>query len=384
MINSLILLLLGLMLLVAGAEALVRGASRFAALLGISPLVIGLTIVAYGTSSPELAVSLHSSMAGQTDIAVGNVVGSNICNILLILGLSAMIAPLRVSSQLIRLDVPLMIGVSVLMFFFGLDGTIGSSDGVILFLGGVLYTLFLIYQSYKEKNPAVQDEYTKEYGIGRSMSWQQGLVNFVLLLSGFALLLLGSRFLVTNATKIAQAMGISQLVIGLTIIALGTSLPELATSVIASIRGEQDIAVGNVVGSNIFNILAVLGLSAAITPGGINLSTAALRLDIPVMIAVAIACLPIFFTDNIISRWEGMLFLSYFVAYTAYLILDSTHHQSLPWFSLVVMLFVLPLTALTLLIVTWRGWRARRQGLPHQGISNHPEARGTGSTEPGE
>ncbi|NEP61485.1 MAG: calcium/sodium antiporter [Symploca sp. SIO2G7] len=375
MITSLIVLLLGLILLVAGAEALVRGASKFAALLGISPLVIGLTVVAYGTSSPELAVSLRSSLAGYTDIAVGNVVGSNICNILLILGISAIIAPLRVASQLIRLDVPLMIGVSVLTFFFGFDGTIGNSDGFILFLGGVLYTLFLIYQSYKENNPEVQDEQIKEYEIGGSMSWSQGIVNLVLLLVGFALLFFGSRLLVMSATKIAQAMGINQLVIGLTIIALGTSLPELATSVTASIRGEQDIAVGNVVGSNIFNILAVLGLSAAIAPGGIDISTAALRLDIPVMIAVAIACLPIFFTNNTVSRWEGLLFLSYFVAYTTYLILDSTEHQSLPWFSLVFTVFVVPLTILTLFIITWRALRSRRKGL----LSNCTE-----STEQGE
>jgi len=375
MIISLIVLLLGLVLLVAGAEALVRGASKFAALLGISPLVIGLTVVAYGTSSPELAVALRSTLAGHTDIAVGNVVGSNICNILLILGISATIAPLRVSSQLIQLDVPLMIGVSVLMFLFGFDGTIGNSDGVILFIGGVVYTLFLIYQSYKENNPEVQDEYTKEYGMSSRMSWSQGLINLALLVVGFALLLFGSRLLVINATKIAQAMGINQLVIGLTIIALGTSLPELATSVIASLRGEQDIAVGNVVGSNIFNILAVLGLSAAIAPGGINISTAALRLDIPVMVAVAIACLPIFFTGNSVSRWEGLLFLSYFVAYTTYLILDSTEHQSLPWFSLVVTVFVVPLTILTFLIITWRALRARRQRL----ISNYSEG-----TEQGE
>ena len=207
------------------------------------------------------------------------------------------------------------------------------------------------------------------------MSWSQGLINLALLVVGFALLLFGSRLLVINATKIAQAMGINQLVIGLTIIALGTSLPELATSVIASLRGEQDIAVGNVVGSNIFNILAVLGLSAAIAPGGINISTAALRLDIPVMVAVAIACLPIFFTGNSVSRWEGLLFLSYFVAYTTYLILDSTEHQSLPWFSLVVTVFVVPLTILTFLIITWRALRARRQRL----ISNYSEG-----TEPGE
>lgn len=356
-ITALVLLVIGLALLVVGAEALVRGASRLAAIIGISPLVIGLTVVAYGTSSPEMAVSVQSSLAGQADIALGNVVGSNIFNVLLILGVSALISPLIVSVQLVRLDVPIMIGVSVLLLFFGLDGKLGRSDGIVFFIGGVVYTVFLIYQSRKQNNNAPQDE----HGDRRGISAQQWLLNLGLIVGGLALLVLGSRLLVDSAITIAQSMGVSELIIGLTIVAAGTSLPELTTSVIASIRGERDIAVGNVVGSNIFNILAVLGLSSIVASDGINVSAAALRFDIPVMIAVAIACLPIFFTGNIIARWEGMLFLGYYVAYTTYLILYSTQHESLPIFSTVLIAFVIPITVVTLITVTLRAIRANRQ-----------------------
>ncbi|AFY67356.1 Na+/Ca+ antiporter, CaCA family [Geitlerinema sp. PCC 7407] len=355
------LLLVGLVLLVVGAEALVRGASRIAAVLGISPLVIGLTIVAYGTSSPELAVNIQSSLAGQSDIAIGNVVGSNIFNVLFILGVSALVSPLLVAQQLIRLDVPIMIGVSCLMLLFSLDGNIGTSDGVILFLGAVSYTAFLIYQSRQEKDAAVQDEYAKEYGAQPTRSLSTWLVNLALVVGGLGLLLAGSRLLVDSAIVIAQAIGVSELVIGLTIVAAGTSLPELATSVIASMRGERDIAVGNVVGSNIFNILAIIGLSSIISPDGIPVLPAALRFDIPIMIAVAIACLPIFFTGNLISRREGIFFLAYYGVYTLYLILRSTEHDALPIFSTVMLAFVLPLTAITLAIVTMRALRKRRE-----------------------
>ncbi len=356
------MLIAGLILLVIGAEILVRGASNLAAIAGISPLVIGLTIVAYGTSSPEMAVSILSSYSGQADIAVGNVVGSNIFNVLLILGLSAVVAPLVVAQQLIRLDVPIMIGVSFLMLLFGLDGRIGRSDGVVLFAGAIAYTLFLIYQSRKENNAEVQQEYeqfaAKTNGRPMPLIW---LINLGYIVGGLALLVLGSRWLVESATTIARAIGVSELVIGLTIVAAGTSLPELATSVIASFKGERDIAVGNVVGSNIFNILAVLGLSAVVSPAGLSVSEAVLRFDGLVMLAVAIACLPIFFTGNLITRWEGFVFIAYYIAYTLYLILDSTRHDILPLFSQVMFLFVLPLTALTIAIVTLRELRRSRQ-----------------------
>lgn len=354
-------LIVGLVLLVAGAELLVRGASKLAASLGIPPLIIGLTIVAYGTSSPEMAVSIQSSLAGQADIALGNVVGSNIFNVLFILGVSAIAAPLVVAQQLIRLDVPIMIGVSGLMLLFSLDGKLNRSDGVILFIGGVLYTLFLIYQSRKEQNQEVEEEYAKFGAVEQTPVWQKWTVNLTFIAAGLVLLVLGSRFLVDSSIAIARAVGISELVIGLTIVAAGTSLPELATSLIASIRGERDIAVGNVVGSNIFNILAVLGLSAAVSPNGINVSQAALRFDIPVMIAVAVACLPIFFTGNLITRWEGFVFTAYYCVYTLYLLLSSAQHDSLPAFSSALMFFILPITVITLVVIALREVRDRRK-----------------------
>jgi cation:H+ antiporter len=351
-------LVLGLALLVGGAELLVRGASQLAVRMGISPLIIGLTVVAYGTSAPELAVSLQSSLTGQADISVGNVVGSNIFNVLAILGLSSAIAPLVVSRQLIRLDVPLMIGVSVLLLFFGLDGRINTSDGIVLFVGAVAYTVFLIIQSRKESSEGQEEAIDLEKIPLNLPPW---LFHTGLILVGLGLLVLGANWLVGSAVTIAQALGVSELVIGLTVIAAGTSLPELATSLIASLRGERDLAVGNVVGSNIFNILAVIGLSSAVAPNGIALSPTALRFDIPIMIAVAIACLPIFFTGYKIARWEGILFLGYFIAYTTYLILQSTQHQSLPIFSTILVAFAMPLTVITLVIVTWRAWQERQK-----------------------
>ncbi len=353
------LLLAGLMLLVIGAEALVRGSSKLATILGISPLIIGLTIVAFGTSSPEMAVSIQSSFAGQADIALGNAVGSNIFNVLFVLGISALASPLIVARQLVRLDVPIMIGVSFLLLLFGLDGKINQSDGVILFSGILAYTGFLLYQGRKENQPVLPAENsTAHTPTATAMTW---IVNLGLIVVGLFLLVQGSQWLVESAIAIARSIGVSELVIGLTIVAAGTSLPELATSLIASIKGERDIAVGNVVGSNIFNILAVLGLSAAISPtGGIAVSEAALRFDIPVMIAVAIACLPIFFTGNLITRWEGFVFMAYYGVYATYLILDSTKHDGLPIFSNVLMLFILPITILTIIVITTREIRHRR------------------------
>jgi cation:H+ antiporter len=360
-VMTLVLLVAALVLLVAGAEGLVKGASKLASTLGISPLVIGLTIVAYGTSSPELAVSVQSSWSGQSDIAVGNVVGSNIFNVLVILGLSALVSPLLVAQQLIRIDVPIMIGVSVLMFLLGLDGQLGRLDGLLLFSGAVAYTAFQILQSRQETDEAVQAEYDQEYASAPIRSWQGWLIQLGYILGGLVLLGLGSRWLVVSATTIARAIGISELVIGLTIVAAGTSLPELATSIVASLRGERDIAVGNIVGSNIFNILAVLGLSSLVAPEGIPVSMSALRFDIPVMLGVAIACLPIFFTGQLISRWEGLALLGYYMAYATYLVLATIQHNSLSTLSWVMILFVSPMILVTLLYLAWRAWRRSPQ-----------------------
>jgi cation:H+ antiporter len=347
-ITTILILIAGLVLLVAGAEVLVKGASQIAFMFGLSPLVIGLTIVAYGTSSPELMVSVQSSLAGQPDIALGNVVGSNIFNVLLILGISALITPLVVAQQLIRLDVPILIGVSCLTLMFGLDGKISRVDGAIFLIGIILYTTFLLIQSRKERNPEVTEEYESEYGGSTARSPQQIAINIGFIVLGLGLLVLGSKFLVDSSIAIARSFGVSELVIGLTLVAAGTSLPELATSVVASIRGERDIAVGNVIGSNIFNILAVLGGSSLFSADGLTVSASALRFDIPVMIAVAVICLPVFITGQLIARWEGLLFLSYYVAYTAYLIMDSANYETLPIFSNILLFVVFPATILSL------------------------------------
>lgn len=339
-----VLLIIGLILLVAGAELLVKGASGLALMAGLSPLVIGLTIVAYGTSSPELIVSVQSSLANQADIALGNVVGSNIFNVLFILGISSLVTPLVVNQQLIRLDVPILIGVSALMLMFAVDGSISRVDGAIFFTGAIAYTVFQIWQSRREKNSEVQAEYDQEFGKPLGKSTQVLLRQLAYIGGGLLLLVLGSRWLVESSVAIARSIGVSELVIGLTLVAGGTSLPELATSVIASYRGERDIAVGNVIGSNIFNILAVLGGAALISPNGIQVSQAALHLDIPVMLAVAIVCLPIFITGRLIARWEGLLFVAYYGVYTIYLVLDSTNHSQIGVFSNILLFLVIPAT----------------------------------------
>lgn len=347
-----LLFIAGLVFLVVGAELLVGGASRLAAAIGISPLIIGLTVVAFGTSSPELAVSVKAAYADQASIAVGNVVGSNIFNVLFILGLSAIVAPLIVSKQLIRLDVPLMIGASVLLLLLGLDGRLGRFDGILMFGSLLAYIWFLIVQGRKE-SAAEAESYEQTLPTG-TWQWLQTVGKIV---AGLGLLVLGSQWLVDSAVAFAHYLGVSELIIGLTVVAAGTSLPELMTSVVASLRGERDIAVGNVVGSNLFNILAVMGLASIVSPHGIEIQTAVLRFDIPIMIAVALICLPIFFTGGIIARWEGVLLFGYQIAYTLYLILVANQSQSLVTFSKMMLTAILPLTVVVLGVTTFQAWQ---------------------------
>lgn len=354
---SFVYLVGGLVLLVVGADALVRGASKSAAAAGISPLVIGLTVVAFGTSAPEMAVSVGASLSGQGAIALGNAVGSNIFNVLLILGLSAVITPLEVSRQLIRLDVPVMIVVSALAYLLALDGSIGKADGALLFAGIFAYTVFLVVKARKEKRNN-HDEFAAEFGTDRPATPAFWAANLLRISAGLGLLVLGSRWLVAGASELAQRLGIGELVIGLTIVAAGTSLPEAATSVVASLRGERDIAVGNVVGSNIFNVLAVIGLAGISAPGGVAVPAAALSFDMPVMVAVAVACLPIFFSANRIDRWEGGLFLFYYGVYIVYVV-AAARHRSTPGIDAAMLGFVIPLTLLTLAVVAVRSLRRR-------------------------
>lgn len=329
-------LLGGLAGVLVGAECLVRGSSGLALALGISPLVVGLTVVAWGTGSPELVVSVMAAEQSRTDIAVGNVLGSNIFNVLFILGLSAALAPLRVDQQLARLDVPLLIAVSFLVWLFAIDGFLGRAEGV------VLTGLFLAYSGWTvamAKRQAAENSETRMPGKSRSR-----VRNGVLAVAGLVLLVVGSRWFVSGAAAVARWLGVSEFIIGLTIVAAGTSLPELATSVVASVRGERDIAVGNVVGSNLFNLLAVLGLAIVMSESGLRVSAPALYFDIPVMTAAAFGCLPIFVTGHLIARWEGLLLVGYGLAYWLYLFLAATHHDALAMFNLTMVLFAFPLT----------------------------------------
>lgn len=358
MTNSILLFLLGLIVLIVGADLLVRGASRLAAAFGVSPLAIGLTIVAIGTASPEIAVSLKAAASGQGDLTLGNVLGSNIFNILFILGVTSIVAPIVIAEQLIRKDAPIMLGVSLLTLTLAVDGNLGWLDGVLLLIGLIIYTVFALKQSRAE-NSDVQNEYAEEFAEKQPRTAKQTSINFGFIFVGLALLVLGSNWLVDSATQIAKVLGVSELVIGLTIVAVGTSLPEVATSVIAAIKGESDIAVGNAVGSNIFNLLGVLGIGALVAPDGVAVASRVLQFDLPVMVFVALVTLPIFYIDNRVSRIEGGLLLAYYAVYIAYVILRAAQSAALPAVTLFVAFFV-PLTFIALLMFAVRSARSKR------------------------
>ena len=372
MIVQILLLLLGLALLTGGADMLVRGASAIAAKVGLSNLVIGLTVVAFGTSAPELAVSIGAAAGGESEIALGNVIGSNIANVLLVLGLSAVVGGgLVVAQRIVRVDVPIMIVMSALVLVLGLDGRIGRLDGGLFVAILIVYLVWTVRsavgdQDTDEDHDGVADaatlasEYSSALGrekIRGSSLWR----DLLYVVGGLALLVVGAQSLVTAATDIARALDISELVIGLTVVAVGTSLPEIATSVVAAARGQRDMAVGNAIGSNLFNILAVLGITGVVSP--VIVSSGARGFDLPFMLAVAVACLPIFADGFILRRWQGAVFLSYYVAYLVWLGLDAAEHDLQSAFSSLMLYFAVPLTALTVIVVAYRAIGQRRGGL---------------------
>ncbi len=348
----------GLVALVLGAGWLVRGAAKLALSFGISPLVVGLTVVAFGTSAPELAVSAGAVLDGKVDIAIGNVVGSNILNVLLILGASAVITPLVVHLQLIRQEVPIMIAASVALLLMMLDGVVATWESALLVGAMVIYTVFLVWQS-RRQSASADAEFEGEVDLNstwdRHWSVQLGLI-----LLGLVALVTGSHFLVEAAVTTAKQWGVSDVVIALTIVALGTSLPEIATSVTAALKGQRDMAVGNVVGSNTFNILGCLGISGMLSTSGLVVAESVIHFDAWVMLAVALACLPIFISGREIARWEGVVFLLYYAAYTAYLILASQAHDALQQFSVVMLYCVVPLTVITMAVSLFKHRRVGR------------------------
>ncbi|MEZ5627549.1 MAG: calcium/sodium antiporter [Rhodocyclaceae bacterium] len=280
----------GLIALTVGADVLVRGASRLALSFGLSPLVVGLTIVAFGTSAPEIAVAIDAALAGQSALTLGNVVGSNICNLLLILGIGALVTPLSIAGQVIRQEVPVMIGASVLVVVLAANGLIGQGEGALLVALLAAYLVFLVRQSRR----ASRSEQARYGDLPTTSTGGHWSLDVLKVAAGLALLVLGADWLVDAAVFFARWLGVDDLVIGLTVVAIGTSLPEIATSVMAAIRGERDMAIGNAVGSNVFNLLGCLGLAGLIAPTGLPVPAAALDFDLWVMLAVAVACLPVF------------------------------------------------------------------------------------------
>ena len=352
MLLHVLFFLLGLAALITGAEALVRGASKIATSFGVSPLVVGLTVVAFGTSSPEVAVSVGAALDGTSDIAVGNVVGSNIFNVLAILGLSAVIVPLLVHAQIIRQEVPIMIGASLIVLVMCMDGVISRTDAGLLLALLIAYTAFLVRQSRAETRET-RAEYAE--AVAGKAGWDaHWAVQLLLIVIGLGLLVLGSEWLVDSAVAFARVLGVSDLVIGLTIIAAGTSMPEVATSILAAIRGERDIAVGNVIGSNTFNLLGCLGLAGLAGPNGLPVPPGIMNFDLWVMLAVALLCLPVFIAGQQIGRPKGLMFLAFYVAYVAYLVLDAQGHDALPRYSAIMLGFVLPLVIVTLVAMLIR------------------------------
>lgn len=333
-------LVIGFGLLIAGAELLVRGAERISVLFGLSPLLVGMTVVAYGTSAPELAINISAiyEVPPRSGLVVGNIVGSNIANILLVLGLTAIVMPLVVPRRLVLTTLPFMLLTCCSVYVVGFDGLISPMEGTAMFVTALLYSIVLFYRERHESKPHAETKAEAARSVIRPLG-----LNALLLVVGLALLIYGANLLVEACMDIAKLLHVSELVIGLSIVAVGTSLPELATSIVACLKGKRDLAVGNIVGSNIFNILLVLGLCAGLSPDGIVVEAHALEFDIILMIVVAAACLPIFASNFKIDRWEGVLLLAYYIAYIVYLYLSYANEVTATLIERPLLYWVIPL-----------------------------------------
>ena len=313
---SWIYLIAGLCLLYLGAQILVKGGAALALRLGLNALVVGLTVIAYGTSSPEMVVSVSASLQDNGAIAIGNVVGSNICNIALILGVCALVSPLSASAQIIRREIPIMIGVSVVLAAMLWDEQLSRPEGGVLFAGIVVYTVLTVRDARAETKGKAEQEYGEDFPAG-----SMGLGKSVLLVvAGLGVLVVASQLFVGGAVVLAKSWGVTEAVIGLTVVAVGTSMPEFVTSLVAAVRGHGDVAIGNVVGSNIFNVLGILGIAALINP----IDTSGLsRVDLATMVVAALAMLPAARSGGVISRLEGAVLLFAYLGYTAWLVAQT-------------------------------------------------------------
>lgn len=359
--SAYLVLLGGLAALLVAGHLLVSGSVLIGRRFGLTPTVIGLTIVAAGTSAPELAVFARAIQADDTELAVGSVVGSNIANVLLVLGLVAALGTVRLARRVVRIDVPVMITASVLLLLFALDGLISPGESAVLVTGVVIFIAFTV-RSRRSDRPSASsppasstDEHTAG-GSHRPIVLGKGVG---LVAAGAVGLVLAADQVVAGAEQLAVDLGVPELIVGLTVVALGTSAPEIVTSLVAAARGQRDLAVGNAVGSNIFNILLVMGLSGLFARPGIALSAEIVSIDLPIMVAAAVACLPVLFWDHKLDRWEGLVFLSYYAAYTVFLILTATDHGATGTYVAAMIWFVAPITALAVATIVLRDRRSR-------------------------
>ena len=356
---TILLFIAGLAALIAGAELFLKGVDQFGIKWGVSPVIMGLTVVAFATGAPELAISLQAAANGSADLVLGNIVGSNIANILLILGITSFLKPLQITRRMVRVDVPIVIGASILLFVLAYDRALSASDGVILLLGLAAYSIFTYFQIKKDRASGrkMEMEHLEEEQAKLAQGWFFYTKNIGFLILGLILVVLGSGWMVDSAVSIARLLGLSELVIGLTIVSIGTSLPEIATSMSAARKGSADIAVANVMGSNLYNILLTLGLTLVIAPGVLDVSLDAIRLDLPFMVAVSIACIPVFIAGFNLTRTDGILFLSYYLGYLCYLVMHALNSSYLDLFHLVFFWGILPVSAAYMI---WRLYTYRR------------------------
>lgn len=316
----------GLIALTVGAEVMVRGSTNVAARLGISPILIGLTVVSIGTSLPELAIGITAAGEGSGELAVGNIAGTNIVNILFILGLSALLRPLAIEARTIRFDLPVMAGAAVLLWGLAVDGVLSRLDGTVLVCGAIVYTVTLIRASRRERREVVT-EYAQAYPNAPSaeperLPGQRGrtVLDSAMMLGGIAVIVVGAEWLVTGAVGMARGFGVSDALIGLTVVAIGTSAPELVTTIVATVRGQRDVAIGNLLGSSIYNILLILGVTCLIPPHGLTLSSSMVWVDIPIMVAVTLVCIPIFISGRRVQRGEGAAMVAAYLVFLAFLL----------------------------------------------------------------
>ncbi len=351
------LFILGLALLLGGAELFVMSALGLAKLTGGSRLLIGMTIVAFGTSAPELAIGVIGVLEQHADIGLGNIIGSNIFNILFVLGLASLISPLYVDLRVILRDIPILFGISVTFFLMTLDHAIHNYEAIILFAILAGYFVYLFRYSSERSNVIAPELKEPEAEPFTAMMLAK---KSVFILIAIAMLTIGSHWLVSGTARIAANFGISELVISLTLVALGTSLPEIATSVVAVRKKEYEMLFGNIIGSCIFNIIAVPVAMALLYSEPLSIDSEIINLDLPVMMVSVIACLPIFISDRRMSRFEGILFLVYYFAYIFVLYLKEFSGSILTEYKTIILTLIVPMTAITLVVVTYRAIRYRR------------------------